>query len=334
MVALLNDLFGIQSRGGCSCAGPYGHRLLGIDLERSHEFEREIARGSEGIKPGWVRVNFNYFISEAVFEFILGAVEIVASDGWRLLPHYRFEPGSGLWSHAGGTAEPPMSLRDIAYAGGRMTYPSHHRTEPESRLADYLAEARRILADLPAPARTPEHLVVDADFETLRWFPLPDDVPASRETPPPLKNKLLRTKKGFGGGEGSGAPDGVGRDPGRGGGGRYSPGRTTWTTGRAATVAGTGVGRAVARGGVTGFGATTAFRSADGAGDAGSGRRVSAAIADGRTTVPRRMPAGSQRSIVPVATAAATTGTSASRTSRSSARARILTLAPGRPAWS
>ena len=42
VVALLNDLFGIQSRGGCSCAGPYGHRLLGIDIETSHEFEREI----------------------------------------------------------------------------------------------------------------------------------------------------------------------------------------------------------------------------------------------------------------------------------------------------
>ncbi|HET7830801.1 MAG TPA: aminotransferase class V-fold PLP-dependent enzyme, partial [Candidatus Limnocylindrales bacterium] len=73
IVAVLNDLFGIQSRGGCSCAGPYGHRLLGIDLETSHEFEREIARGCEGIKPGWVRVNFNYFISEAVFSFILDA---------------------------------------------------------------------------------------------------------------------------------------------------------------------------------------------------------------------------------------------------------------------
>ena len=63
--------FGIQSRGGCSCAGPYGHRLLGIDIETSHAFEREIARGCEGIKPGWVRVNFNYFISEAVFDFIV-----------------------------------------------------------------------------------------------------------------------------------------------------------------------------------------------------------------------------------------------------------------------
>ncbi|MCB0908951.1 MAG: aminotransferase class V-fold PLP-dependent enzyme, partial [Nocardioidaceae bacterium] len=56
VVALLNDLFGIQSRGGCSCAGPYGHRLLGIDLATSHEFEREISAGCEGIKPGWVRV--------------------------------------------------------------------------------------------------------------------------------------------------------------------------------------------------------------------------------------------------------------------------------------
>ena len=55
VVALFNDLFGIQSRGGCSCAGPYGHQLLGIDLDRSLEFEGEITRGCEGIKPGWVR---------------------------------------------------------------------------------------------------------------------------------------------------------------------------------------------------------------------------------------------------------------------------------------
>ena len=103
VVALLNDLFGIQSRGGCSCAGPYGHRLLGIDLETSHEFEREIARGCEGIKPGWVRVNFNYFITEAVFDYILDAVDLVARDGWRLLPHYRFDPATGLWRHARGT---------------------------------------------------------------------------------------------------------------------------------------------------------------------------------------------------------------------------------------
>ena len=108
VVALLNDLFGIQSRGGCSCAGPYGHRLLGIDLERSHEFEREIARGCEGIKPGWVRVNFNYFISEAVFDYLVEAVQLVARDGWRLLPRLPLRPGDRA---CGGTATARSSRR-------------------------------------------------------------------------------------------------------------------------------------------------------------------------------------------------------------------------------
>src|SRR5206468_772242 len=97
VVAILSDLFGIQSRGGCSCAGPYGHRLLGIDLARSHRFEREIARGCEGIKPGWVRMNFNYFISETVFAYLLDAVHLVAEQGWKLLPDYAFDPATALW---------------------------------------------------------------------------------------------------------------------------------------------------------------------------------------------------------------------------------------------
>jgi selenocysteine lyase/cysteine desulfurase len=176
VVALLNDLFGIQARGGCSCAGPYGHRLLGIDLATSHEFEREIARGCEGIKPGWVRVNFNYFISEAVFEYLLEAVELVATDGWRLLPQYRFEPASGLWRHAAGTVEPPLSLHDLRYEAGRLTFPAHRQRVPETRLAAYLDEARRLLASPPAPPAPPSRPEVDADFEALRWFPWPDEV--------------------------------------------------------------------------------------------------------------------------------------------------------------
>ncbi len=178
VVALLNDLFGIQSRGGCSCAGPYGHRLLGIDPETSHEFEREITRGCEGIKPGWVRVNFNYFISEAVFRFILDAVDLVATEGWRLLPDYAFEPSTGLWRHRGGRPEPPLSLRDIRYDGGSMAWPSQRHHEPESRLAAYLDEARDLLARPPAPVTTPTipFGTVGPDFDQLRWFLLPEDV--------------------------------------------------------------------------------------------------------------------------------------------------------------
>jgi selenocysteine lyase/cysteine desulfurase len=177
VVALLNDLFGIQSRGGCSCAGPYGHRLLGIDIDRSHEFEREITRGCEGIKPGWVRVNFNYFISEAVFSFILDAVHLVANEGWKLLPSYRFDPPTGLWRHRSGRGAPPMSLEDISYAGGSMQYRHRRVTTPDSELSGYLALAAHVLAS--APASLPEPLgmpEVTADFEHLRWFPLPDEL--------------------------------------------------------------------------------------------------------------------------------------------------------------
>lgn len=180
VVALLNDLFGIQSRGGCSCAGPYGHRLLGIDLEKSHEFEREISRGCEGIKPGWVRVNFNYFISEAVFEFILDAVELAASDGWRLLPEYRFDPARGLWAHAAGAPEPPLSLTDIRYSDEELPRSAHRHLEPEAALPGYIREAKRILGAARAPAQP---LELTEDFEHLRWFWLPSEIEATESLP-------------------------------------------------------------------------------------------------------------------------------------------------------
>src|SRR5690606_25905848 len=120
VVAVLNDLFGIQSRGGCSCAGPYGHHLLGIDLDRSEEFERETTRGCEGIKPGWVRVNFNYFISDTVFDYIVEAVRLVARHGWRLLGDYDFDPATGRWTHKRGPVEPPLRLDQVRFEDGRM----------------------------------------------------------------------------------------------------------------------------------------------------------------------------------------------------------------------
>jgi selenocysteine lyase/cysteine desulfurase len=180
VVALLNDLFGIQSRGGCGCAGPYGHRLLGIDIDTSKEFEREIVRGCEGIKPGWVRVNFNYFLSETQFQFIIDAIQLIANDGWKLLPHYAFDPDTGEWRHRGHNPKTVMRLDDISYRAGKLEYRSRHSTEPEWALPNYLDDARRVIEaateecrtlDVIDPVRTP-------DFEELRWFPLPSEVVA------------------------------------------------------------------------------------------------------------------------------------------------------------
>jgi hypothetical protein len=175
VAALLNDLLGIQSRSGCSCAGPYGHRLLGIDIETSREFEREIVRGCEGIKPGWVRVNFNYFISEIVFDFILKAIHLVADDGWRLLPDYEFEPTTGLWTHRKSLKSATHSLRTHTYRNGKLEYRSAHAREPEWVLESYLEDAKRILSrDVKElDGLELEDPKLNADFEELRWFPMP-----------------------------------------------------------------------------------------------------------------------------------------------------------------
>ncbi len=181
VVALLSDLFGIQSRGGCSCAGPYGHRLLGIDLEQSHRFEREISRGCEGIKPGWVRVNFNYFIDEATFEYILSAVELVSRRGSAALQYYDMDDATGVWTHRSATSVVPMSLEDISYSGGSMTYPTVRHEAPSSSLPDVLGEARRVLDAAHASASTHHRAVGEArstDFEALRWFWYPWEQPA------------------------------------------------------------------------------------------------------------------------------------------------------------
>jgi selenocysteine lyase/cysteine desulfurase len=173
VVAVLNDLFGIQSRGGCSCAGPYGHRLLAIDPDRSHALRDEVAHGCEGLKPGWVRVNFNYFISDTVCDYLIDAVDLVASHGHRLLTDYRFDPHTGLWHHRDGPAEPPLHLADLRYAAdGTLTYPEHHVHAGEEALAGYLEQARRILA-ARADALDDGPTGLPADFEQLRWFPLP-----------------------------------------------------------------------------------------------------------------------------------------------------------------
>lgn len=174
VVAILNDMFGIQARGGCSCAGPYGHRLLGIDIERSHQFEREISHGCEGIKPGWVRVNFNYFISETVFHYILEAVAIIGEFGWNLLPQYRFDAASGRWRHRDGSVEPPLRLSDLTYdATGSLTYPHHESRAPESQLNETLAWARQYVQSLQTWAEEEQQADLGPDFEHLRWFDLP-----------------------------------------------------------------------------------------------------------------------------------------------------------------
>jgi selenocysteine lyase/cysteine desulfurase len=184
VVALLNDLFGIQARGGCSCAGPYGHRLLNIDVVRSRAYEREIQRGCSGVRPGWVRLNFNYFISATVFDYIVEAVHLLAREGWRLLPQYHFHPESGLWHHNDQGMPRVKRLTDLSYENGKLEHRTRRATEPESALPGYLEEARQIMASAEAGERPIEDPEFTQEFETLRWFPLPGEAQRELRTTP------------------------------------------------------------------------------------------------------------------------------------------------------
>ena len=115
VVALLNDLFGIQTRGGCACAGPYAQDLLGIDdqlaqryenilmeddrLDRTHLRRKEEYSSYEILRPGFTRLNFPFFASDSEVDFVIEAVAAVAQSGWAMLPFYLMNVETGEWHH-------------------------------------------------------------------------------------------------------------------------------------------------------------------------------------------------------------------------------------------
>jgi selenocysteine lyase/cysteine desulfurase len=84
IVKLLNDRFGIQVRGGCSCAGTYGHFLLNVDFDTSHRITEKINRGDLSEKPGWVRMSVHPTMTNNELDIIIDAIRQVAqhADTW------------------------------------------------------------------------------------------------------------------------------------------------------------------------------------------------------------------------------------------------------------
>ncbi len=150
LTKLLNDLFGIQSRAGCSCAGPYGHILLGIDNETSLRFRRVILSGLQGIKPGWVRINLHYTFTDRDVDFLAKAIEFVARHGHLFLRKYAFDFETGEWRFKGFadrddafSVDSEFLARTIAASripGLRASY--FRRAEAEARKLEKLGEPR------------------------------------------------------------------------------------------------------------------------------------------------------------------------------------------------
>ncbi|MFT5159674.1 MAG: selenocysteine lyase/cysteine desulfurase, partial [Paracoccaceae bacterium] len=76
----LSDVYGIQTRGGCACAGPYGHSLLEVDRQTSEALRDQVLSGNDLAKPGWVRLNFSYLMSDETAAYIIASVGELASQ--------------------------------------------------------------------------------------------------------------------------------------------------------------------------------------------------------------------------------------------------------------
>jgi len=79
-VQLLNDKYGIQVRGGCSCAGTYGHMLLDVDINFSHNITDQIDEGDLSLKPGWIRMSIHPTMTDDEMHYIMNAIDDVAKN--------------------------------------------------------------------------------------------------------------------------------------------------------------------------------------------------------------------------------------------------------------
>lgn len=166
---LLDHLFGIQNRAGCSCAGPYGHRLLGIDRAGSEKFRALIRRGIGGIKPGWVRMTIPFYASADDLEFLLTAVEMVADHGESFVPLYRLGWHDGVWRHIERPSPDiePIEMTVAALEDAAQSFAAGDHEAPMSE-AHLLAERRRYLDDARALAN---RLAAQHFAEPPKWNP-------------------------------------------------------------------------------------------------------------------------------------------------------------------
>jgi len=195
--ALLNDVFGIQARGGCACAGPYAEDLLGMDEETAlklesliledHRLDRNHLRRygefseREVLRPGFARINLPFFMSDEGVDYVLKSVSMVAEHGWKLLPQYKMNPSTGEWRHSKNfTFQDRKWLGGINYRKGLIDYPLSPRWKEnvptyKERLQNAMKQFEMVVAKKVSVQPPDESLVFGDDGEKYRWFVLPSE---------------------------------------------------------------------------------------------------------------------------------------------------------------
>ena len=202
---ILSDLFGIQSRGGCMCAGPYAEQLLGISEDLALRIGEVLStdqnknlpenRTAEILKPGFCRLNLPYYADDSEIDFIIDAVVLISEHGWKLLPQYTFEAGTGEWRHREDThiIDGTVSLKEISYQTGSFHFqrPTASK-DPAPTLEEVLSAAQYLLRGkikqetiMCSPCSSPflrrekpkKEITrsYGEEWECLRWFLLPSE---------------------------------------------------------------------------------------------------------------------------------------------------------------
>lgn len=105
---LLNDLFGLQTRAGCSCAGIWAFKLLGLETKTQNlylDFEKVLTAGEhenkmiECLRPGFTRLNFSFYLDTETIDFIIDCIKFVSAHGWKFLTQYSINEENGEFKH-------------------------------------------------------------------------------------------------------------------------------------------------------------------------------------------------------------------------------------------
>lgn len=102
-VKLLNDRFGVQTRGGCSCAGTYGHYLLHVDEETSHYLTNKISQGILAEKPGWIRMSIHPTTTNDEVDYILNSIKEIAQNHQDWVKEYTYNSSTNEFTHINAT---------------------------------------------------------------------------------------------------------------------------------------------------------------------------------------------------------------------------------------
>ncbi|KAF8358196.1 hypothetical protein PRIPAC_93191 [Pristionchus pacificus] len=194
---LLNDLFGIQSRAGCVCAGPYAQHLLGIEGELSSRFLSLLRENSsldrlhlrrvgeysqqEMIRPGFTRISIPYFENDQKVDFILSSIRFVATHATDFLHHYQLNAESGEWHH-----EKTRVFHDrkwlgyVSFGEGglKIDKKSTKKSDlPMDLLRRAEEEREKARETMMERSTVPDgRVALSEEAQTLRWFILPIEI--------------------------------------------------------------------------------------------------------------------------------------------------------------